>query len=400
MIKNKKLIERFLKYVSIDTQSDEDSESSPTTKKQFDLANILAEELKELGLEVSMDTKHCYVYGYLEKRGDISNNNALGFIAHMDTSPEASGKNVKTRIIENYQGKDELLSEKEFPELLNHIGEDLIATDGNTLLGADDKAGIAEIMTALEYLKENEEIPHRPLAICFTPDEETGRGTDYFDEEKFKARQAYTVDGGKLGILEYECFNAAGVKVFFKGNNVHTGSAKNVMINAILLANEFINMLPANERPEHTEGYEGFYHVGEIKGDVTDLTMKMLIRDHDKETFEKRKEYLMEVAGFLNKKYAKEVVELEIKDQYKNMREVLESHMELIDNAMDILKELGVNGKTMPIRGGTDGANLSFRGIPCPNLCTGGYNYHSVNEYASIQEMEITTELLIKLTGR
>ena len=397
MIKNKELIERFFKYVKIDTQSDEDSETSPTTSKQFDLADVLSEELHELGAEVVYDKEHCYVYGYVAGTGSIKDAPALGFISHMDTSPEASGKDVKPRIIENYQGEDFLLKTEEFPELLEHFGEDLIATDGTTLLGADDKAGDAEIMTMLSHFKNHPEKEHRPIAICFTPDEETGRGTDFFNKDNFKADVAYTVDGGKLGIIEYECFNAAAAKVSVHGKNVHTGSAKNVMINSLLVGMEFVHMLPAAERPEHTENYEGFFHVYEMSGDATETSMKILIRDHDAKNFEKRKKMLCEAADFLNEKYGKTVIELEIKEQYRNMKEVMDHHMDLIENAMKALKELGVNGKSEPIRGGTDGAALSFEGIPCPNLCTGGYNYHSIYEWASIQEMETVTEMLIIL---
>ena len=397
MIKNKELVDRFLRYVKVNTQSDEDSESCPTTQRQFDLADILSKELEELGCEVIYDRENCYVYGYLPGTGKLKSAPALGFVAHVDTSPDASGENVNPRIIENYQGNDEILRKEEFPDLLRHIGEDIIATDKTTLLGADDKAGIAEIMSMLSYYKNNPDEEHLPAAICFTPDEETGKGTLNFNKAHFKAERAYTVDGGELGIVEYECFNAAVARLNFNGKNVHPGAAKNVMINSTLIASEFISMLPGAERPEHTQDYEGFYHVYHIEGDVTNTQVKILIRDHDKDKFEQRKEYLRSIESFLNLRYGNGSVELEITDQYKNMAELLGKHRSLVDNALNILKELGVDARTEPIRGGTDGAQLTFIGIPCPNLCTGGYNYHSVYEYASVQEMETVTELLVRL---
>lgn len=395
MIVNESLINRFIKYVKIDTQSSEDSTAQPSSEKERDLAVVLVNDLKELGVQVDYDEKHCYVYGYLPANN--SDKRGLGFISHMDTSPECSDTNVKPRIIENFDGRDELLSTEDFPELLNHIGGDLIATDGTTLLGADDKAGIAEIMYMLEFFNKNPDVNHRPIAIAFTPDEEIGRGTENFDINRFKASQAYTVDGGKLGIVEYECFNAASAKIVIKGRSVHPGSAKNTMINASKIAMELDSMLPPMQVPEHTEGYEGFYHLCSIKGTVELAEMTYIIRDHDHNIFNDRKKNLREIVNQLNDKYGQPLIEIEFKDQYSNMADVIKNNMELVERPLNILKEMGVNVCSLPIRGGTDGASLSFMGIPCPNLCTGGYNYHSRYEYASIQEMEKTAQLLIEL---
>ncbi len=395
MIVNESLINRFIKYVKIDTQSSEDSTAQPSSEKERDLAVVLVNDLKELGVQVDYDEKHCYVYGYLPANN--SDKSGLGFISHMDTSPECSDTNVKPRIIENFDGRDKLLSTEDFPELLNHIGGDLIATDGTTLLGADDKAGIAEIMYMLEFFNKNPDVNHRPIAIAFTPDEEIGRGTENFDINRFKASQAYTVDGGKLGIVEYECFNAASAKIVIKGRSVHPGSAKNTMINASKIAMELDSMLPPMQVPEHTEGYEGFYHLCSIKGTVELSEMTYIIRDHDHNIFNDRKKKLREIVNQLNDKYGQPLIEIEFKDQYSNMADVIKNNMELVERPLNILKEMGVNAASLPIRGGTDGASLSFMGIPCPNLCTGGYNYHSRYEYASIQEMEKTAQLLIEL---
>lgn len=402
MIKNQGLYDRFLRYVKIDTGSEEETGRHPSTEKQFALAEVLAKELENLGAKVDFDREHCYVYAQVP---GVQGQPALGFISHMDTSPAVTGQNVRPRLLVNYQGEDplKLLDSQKFPELLNHIGEDLIATDGTTLLGADDKAGIAEIMNLAEYLLRNPHAPaHRPIRIAFTPDEEIGEGTAFFDPDRFGAREAYTVDGGKLGEIEYECFNAAAAKVCVKGISVHTGDAKDAMINANRLALEFQSMLPEAEVPEHTEGREGFYHLDAMTGSVESAELKYIIRDHDQEKFEERKAVMRRIADYLNDKYRSayggEVISLEISDQYRNMLEIIKDHMDLPNRAVRALKDLGVKPSVQPIRGGTDGAVLSFRGIPCPNLCTGGYNYHSRFEYASVQEMEKTAELLIKLS--
>ncbi len=392
-MENQKLIDRFLNYVKIDTQSDEESGKSPSTAKQHDLAKLLVSELEELGAsEINYDREHCYVYACIPGEQP-----AIGFIAHMDTSPAVSGAGVKPRIIKNYDGNDEILKTEDYPELLNHIGEDLIATDGTTLLGADDKAGVAEIMNMAEYFLSHSEIPHREIRIAFTPDEEIGKGTDCFDKDAFKAKEAYTVDGGKLGIIEYENFNAAEAHIKVHGRSVHPGSAKGVMMNALTMAMEFHALLPFNERPEYTEGYEGFYFLEGMKGDVENAELSYIIRDHDRDKFEKRKEFMTASVGFMNKKYPDGTFELEMSDQYYNMVTYMKDNMSLIDNAKAAFEKLGVNVTCEPIRGGTDGARLTYEGIPCPNLCTGGYNYHGRFEYASIQEMEKSSEALIEI---
>ena len=384
------LIDRFLRYVKIDTQSDEESGLSPSTSKQHDLAKVLVHELKNMGAsDVFYDTEHCYVYACIPGAKP-----AIGFIAHMDTSPAVSGADVHPRIIENFDGNDELLKTEDYPELLNHIGEDLIATDGTTLLGADDKAGIAEIMDMAEYFLTHDNVQHREIRIAFTPDEEIGAGTDYFDIDKFGAKEAYTVDGGKLGIIEYENFNAASAKITIHGKSVHPGSAKGIMRNALTIAMEFNSLLPENERPEYTEGYEGFYFLEGMKGDIENVELSYIIRDHDMDKFDHRKNTVKMAADFLNSKYPAGTIELEIKDQYYNMITHMKDHMSLIDNAKEAFAKLGIKAVSEPIRGGTDGAMLTYKGIPCPNLCTGGYNYHGRFEYASIPEMEKSAEVL------
>ena len=390
------LVERFLRYVKIDTRSDEDSATHPSTAKQHKLAELLAEELKGLGLTVDYDVEHCYIYAYLgPSEGNTEED--LGFIAHLDTSPAVSGKDVKPYIIRAYDGHDDILDPEEFPELKNHIGEDLIRTDGTTLLGADDKAGVAEIMEMLAYFKANPDVSHRGIAVAFTPDEEIGEGTLFFDLNRFHAKQAYTVDGGKFGVLEYECFNAAMATVEIKGRSVHTGSAKGIMINASILATEFINLIPADERPENTEGYEGFYYLDNIRSDCEHARMQFLIRDHDKEKFEGRKEYMLDAAFTINERYGSELCSIRIDDQYPNMKMFLGDHMDLIERAKEAVRQAGGDPTSEPVRGGTDGAILSSRGLPCPNLSTGGYNYHSRYEYASIPEMQKSLEVLIRL---
>jgi len=388
------LIERFLRYVKIDTQSDEESGTHPSTGKQRDLASLLVTELKDLGLDVDYDEEHCYVYAYLPSDCAADKSDDLGFIAHMDTSPAVSGKGVKPHIIHSYDGKDDILDPDEFPELNEHIGEDLIRTDGTTLLGADDKAGIAEIMEMLSYFRNNPEVKHRGIAVAFTPDEEIGEGTEYFDLSRFHAKQAYTVDGGKFGILEYECFNAAMATVEIQGRCVHTGSAKGLMINASLVATEFINLLPEDERPETTEGYEGFYYLDSIRSDCEHAKMQFLIRDHDLEKFDSRKEFLKDAAFTINERYKAEICNITIEDQYPNMAMFLKDHMDLVERAKEAVRLAGGIPSSEPVRGGTDGAILSSKGLPCPNLSTGGYNYHSRYEFASIPEMERSLKVL------
>ncbi len=394
MQQQQSLVERFLRYVRIDTQSDEESGRHPSTDKQRDLADLLVPELKDLGLDVDYDEKNCYVYAYLPPKDSDTD---LGFIAHMDTSPAVSGKDVKPHIIHSYDGNDDILDRNDFPELNEHIGEDLIRTDGTTLLGADDKAGIAEIMEMLCYFRSNPEISHHGIAVAFTPDEEIGEGTLNFDLTRFHARQAYTVDGGKFGILEYECFNAAVATVEIKGKSVHTGSAKGIMINASLVANEFINLMPEDETPETTEGYEGFYYLDSIRSECERARMQFLIRDHDLEKFAARKEFMKDAAFTINERYGSEICRITIEDQYPNMAMFLKDHMDLIERAQKAVKKAGGNPSSEPVRGGTDGAILSSRGLPCPNLSTGGYNYHSRYEFASVPEMQRSFQVLICL---
>ncbi len=408
MVTNRELIDRFFRYVKIDTQSAEDTGTQPSTAKQHDLASLLYRELCEMGVDAEYDKKHCYVYAKLPGQEP-----ALGFIAHMDTSPAASGKDVKPRIEGNYRGRNIVLRRgnagtdsvimrtDDFPELLCHVGEDLIVTDGSTLLGADDKAGIAEIMNLLSYYSAHPELPHRAICVAFTPDEEIGSGTDHFDTKRFGAEEAYTVDGGKLGEIEYECFNAAAARVEIKGRSVHTGDAKNAMLNALMVGMEFHSLLPVAERPEHTEGYEGFYHLGKMEGCVDHACLRYIIRDHDYDKFQARKAFMTEAAEFINEKYRAfaggDVIRITLRDQYYNMAIPLKDHMELITRAQNAMQELGIEPIILPIRGGTDGAKLTYMGIPCPNLCDGGYNFHGRYEYASVQEMEKSAELLILL---
>lgn len=396
--------DRFLRYVSMDTQSMDDQEAYPSTEKQRKLAAVLAEELISLGAaDVTVDT-YSYVTATIPATTD-KEIPVLGFISHMDTSPACSGKDIKPQIIRNYDGKDILINKdsgltmrvSEFPELQNYMGNDLITTDGTTLLGADDKAGVAEIMTMAEYLLAHPEIPHGTIRIGFTPDEEVGRGTDFFDVKGFGAEVAYTVDGGQLGELEYENFNAATAKIQIHGISIHTGSAKGKMVNALHIGMEFHSMLPVFENPAFTEGYEGFFHLDSINGGVELAEMKYLIRDHDMNLFNRKKETMQKIAAYLNEKYGAGTVELKIIDSYFNMREKVEPHIYLVDIATEAMKEIGVEPIIRPIRGGTDGARLSFKGLPCPNLCTGGHNFHGRYEYISIQSMEKVVELLLKI---
>ena len=401
-----KVIEKFLNYVKIDTQSDENSTACPTTAKQHNLAKLLVKELEAMGAdEITYDKEHCYVYATVPATKGCENRPVLGFIAHMDTAPAVTGENVKPRIIENYDGKDIVLNEEknivmkvsDFPELVEYTGKRLIVTDGTTLLGADDKAGVAEIMTMAEQLLLSRDIPHGKIRIGFTPDEEVGAGADHFDVKLFGADYAYTVDGGKLGELEYENFNAACATVTFHGRSVHPGDAKNKMVNALLLAMEFQNMLPVFENPMYTEKYEGFYHLDLLSGSVEKAQAEYIIRDHDKDKFEQKKETFLRIGAYLNEKYGKDTVQIDMKDSYYNMREIIEQHMQLIENAKAAMEETGVNPIVVPIRGGTDGARLSYMGLPCPNLCTGGHNFHGRFEYICADSMEKIVEILLKL---
>ena len=401
-----KVTDRFLRYVQIDTQSDEEGTGTPTTEKQHELARLLVEELTKMGAEeITYDKEHCYVYASIPATEGMEKKPVMGFISHMDTSPAVSGANVRPRIITAYDGKDIVLNSglgivmktADFPELKEYQGKSLIVTDGTTLLGADDKAGVAEIMTMAEYLLSHRDVPHGKLRIGFTPDEEVGAGADHFDVELFSADCAYTVDGGKLGELEYENFNAAGARVTFHGRSVHPGDAKNKMKNALLTAMEFQGMLPVSENPMYTEKYEGFYHLDALNGDIERAVADYIIRDHSREKFEQKKALFEKAGAFLNEKYGEGTVEIELKDSYYNMKEIIEDHMELIDHAMEARREAGVEPVVVPIRGGTDGARLSYMGLPCPNLCTGGHNFHGRFEYICIESMEAVVRILLNL---
>lgn len=404
-----KVVEKFLNYVKIDTQSDESSMSFPTTEKQHNLAKLLVKELEEMGAEeITYDKEHCYVYASVPATKGLEDKPVLGFISHMDTSPAVTGENVKPRIIENYDGRDILLNEEkniimkaaDFPELSEYAGKRLIVTDGTTLLGADDKAGVAEIMAMAEYLLSHREIAHGKIRVGFTPDEEVGAGADYFDVKLFGADYAYTVDGGKLGELEYENFNAAGARVTFNGRSVHPGDAKNKMVNALLLAMEFQNMLPVFENPMYTEEYEGFYHLDALQGCVEKASSEYIIRDHSKEKFEEKKKFFLRIGNYMNEKYGEGTVVIDMKDSYYNMKEIIEQHMHLIENAKAAMEENGVCPVVVPIRGGTDGARLSFMGLPCPNLCTGGHNFHGRFEYVCADSMEKIVDILLTLAAK
>ena len=398
-----KILDRFLRYVSVDTQSNEESETQPSAAKEWDLLKMLRDELAALGVEVTLDE-----YGYV--MASLPSNvgegvPAVGFIAHVDTAPDASGKDVKPQIIEKYDGGAIYLKgvpglqlrTEEFPELLHYVGETLITTDGTTLLGADDKAGIAEIMTAVQYMVEHPEFKHGPVKIGFTPDEEIGRGVVKFDVKRFGADYAYTMDGGEIGELEFENFNAASARVHIQGRNVHPGSAKGKMKNAILIGQEFNSLLPVDQRPEYTEGYEGFFHLISFKGAVEEADFAYIIRDHDRAKFEAKKELIGKVAAFMNAKYGEGTVQLEVKDSYYNMRAQVEPHYHIIDKAVKAMEMAGVKPKIQPIRGGTDGANLSFKGLPCPNMFAGGLNFHGKMEYVPLKSMEKASEVILNL---
>ncbi|WP_113674334.1 peptidase T [Vallitalea guaymasensis] len=396
--------EKFLKYVKVETTSNEESETCPSTAVQLNLAKILVEELNILGLEdISLDDNG-YIMATLKANTD-KNIPSIGFISHMDTSPDISGKDVKPRIIENYDGENIVLNEtlkvvlstKEYPSLLNYKGKDLIVTDGTTLLGADDKAGVAEIMSAMEYLINHPEIKHGTIKVAFTPDEEIGRGTDKFDAEKFGTDFAYTVDGGEIGELEYENFNAANAWLTINGNNIHPGSAKNKMLSAMEIAFEFDGMLPPNERPQFTEGYEGFYHLVRMSGNVEQVKMVYILRDHDKALYYNKKDYFTNVVNYLNLKYGDNTVECDLRDMYFNMKEKVEPVMHIVETATEAMKAVGVEPIIVPIRGGTDGSRLSYMGIPCPNLFTGGHNFHGKYEYICIQSMHKAVETIVKI---
>lgn len=404
-----RVIENFLKYVQVDTESEEGKAYTPSTPKQHNLAGMLVQQLQEMGAEeIAYDREHCYVYASVPASEGCGASPVIGFIAHMDTSPAVTGADVKPRIVEDYDGKDIVLHPEkqivmktaDFPELISYKGKRLIVTDGTTLLGADDKAGVAEIMAMAEYLLEHKEILHGKIRLGFTPDEEVGAGADYFDVKLFGADYAYTVDGGRLGELEYENFNAAGAKVTVHGRSVHPGEAKGKMRNAILMAQEFQSMIPVMENPMYTCGYEGFYHLDALKGTVEEAAAEYIIRDHDKGEFEKKKDRFLRIGEYLNAKYGEGTFEIELEDSYYNMKEVIEENMHLVENAKAAMKELGIEPAVVPIRGGTDGARLSFMGLPCPNLCTGGQNFHGRFEYACADEMEKIVELLVRIAGK
>lgn len=400
--KTMNITERFLNYTKFDTQSNEDSTSVPSTEKQLVFANYLKEELVREGLtDVEMDDKG-YVYATL-KGNTKKHVPTIGFISHYDTSPDCSGKDVKARIVENYQGGDIELSAgivsspTKFPELNSHVGEDLIVTDGHTLLGADDKAGIAEIMQAMCYLRDHDEIKHGDIRVGFNPDEEIGMGAHHFDVEKFGCQWAYTMDGGDLGELEFENFNAAGAKVFIKGVSVHTGYAKGKMINANRLACEFNSLIPETDIPETTEGYQGFYHLISMETRTEEAKMSYIIRDHDREKFEDRKQFFLDIANKMNAKYGEGTVSVKLNDQYYNMKEKIDDNMHVIDIVLRAMQETGVRPKVEPIRGGTDGAQLSFKGLPCPNIFAGGVNFHGPYEFVSIQVMQKAVDVIVKI---
>ncbi len=402
------IIDRFISYVTIDTESDPHSQTTPSTEKQWNLANKLVEELKAIGLdEVTIDDK-AYIMATLPSNVDHEVP-TIGFVSHFDTSPDFSGANIKPQIVENYDGKDIVLNAEKniilspnyFKDLLQYKGQTIITTDGTTLLGADDKAGITEIVSAMEYLIQHPEIKHGKIRIGFTPDEEIGRGAHHFDVEKFGAQWAYTMDGSQIGELEYENFNAAGAKITFKGKSVHPGYAKGKMINSMLLANEFINELPKGETPQETKGYEGFFHVHHIKGNIEETVLELIIRDHNKKKFESRKELIHKIAKKFNKKFAKkfgeDIVIAEVKDQYYNMKEKVLPVKHIVDIAEKAMRELNIKPIIKPIRGGTDGSQLSFMGLPCPNIFAGGHNFHGKYEYVPAESIQKATDVIVKI---
>jgi tripeptide aminopeptidase len=402
------IIDRFISYVIIDTESDANSDTTPSTSKQFDLANLLVEELKNIGLtDVTID-KHGYVMGTLES--NVSHEvPTIGFVSHFDTTPDFTGKDVKPQVIKNYDGgdivlnaeKNIVLSPNYFKDLLQYKGQTLITTDGLTLLGADDKAGLTEIVTAMEFLVKNPEIKHGKIRVGFTPDEEIGRGADLFDVEKFGAKWAYTMDGSQIGELEYENFNAAGAKIIFKGKSVHPGYSKGKMINSMLIANDFINELPKGETPQETQDYEGFFHVTGLSGTIEETVLELIIRDHDREKFESRKQFILDISQKFNDKFAKQfgenIVITDIKDQYYNMKEKVEPVMFIVDLAEKAMRELGIEPLIKPIRGGTDGCRLSYMGLPCPNIFAGGHNFHGKYEYVPVESMQKAVDVIVRI---
>lgn len=404
-MENSKLVNRFFSYIKEHTTSDPSSQTVPSTSNQIDFAKKLVKELNEIGLtDVSLSDKGYIMATLPSNMEDDRNVPVIGFIAHMDTAPDLSGENINPQITKNYSGgdivlnktKNIILSPKDFPEMNNYIGSDIITTDGNTLLGADDKAGLAEIVTAMEYLINNPQIKHGAIKIGFTPDEEIGRGADHFDVEKFGADWAYTIDGGQIGELEFENFNAAGVSIKIKGRNVHPGTAKDKMINALIVANKLINLLPENEKPEYTEGYEGFFHLTNLTGTVEEATLSLIIRDHDMDKYNEKKKIMIKAVDYINTLFPNSI-ELLINDQYFNMKEKVEPVKHIVDLAFKSMKECNVTPIVKPIRGGTDGARLSYMGLPCPNIFGGGHNFHGRYEYIPIQSMEKAVEVIIKI---
>lgn len=402
------IIDRFISYVTIDTESDASSNTTPSTEKQWDLANKLVEELKQIGLEDVTIDENAYIMATLPSNVDHEVP-TIGFVSHFDTTPDFTGANIKPQIVKNYDGGDIVLnaaqnivlSPKYFEDLLQYKGQTIITTDGTTLLGADDKAGITEIVTAMEFLINNPEIKHGKIRIGFTPDEEIGRGAHKFDVAKFGADWAYTMDGSQIGELEYENFNAAGAKITFKGKSVHPGYAKGKMINSMLIANKFISKLPKDEVPERTKGYDGFFHVHHLNGSIEETVLELIIRDHDKKKFEKRKKLIEKITKKINKKFAKQFGEdiavAEIKDQYYNMKEKVEPVMHIVDIAEEAMKQLGITPLIKPIRGGTDGCQLSYMGLPCPNIFAGGHNFHGKYEYVPVESMQKAVEVIVKI---
>lgn len=398
------LLDRFLKYISIDSQADPESNTFPSTKKQFDMANLLAEELKEMGLKDAHVDENCYVMATLPANipGDIP---VIGFLAHVDTAPDLPGKNIQPKIIENYDGKDIFLNPQkniimqvnDFPELKKYKGQTIITTDGTTLLGADDKAGIVEIMTAVDHLIKNPDIKHGTIKIAFTPDEEIGKGVDHFDVNKFGAQYAYTLDGGEIGELEYENFNAAYAKISVQGRNVHPGMSKNKMLNSMIVGAEFNDLLPVFDRPEFTENYEGFFHLIKFDGTVERSVLHYIIRDHDKHKFEERKKMIHDVADFMNKKHGSKTIEVDMKDQYYNMKEKVEPVYHIVEIAKKAMESCDVKPLIKPIRGGTDGSRLSYMGLPCPNLFAGGHNFHGKYEFVPLESMEKATQVILEI---
>lgn len=402
-IEMKSITDRFLQYVAMDTQSDEQSNSQPSTIGQLDLQLVLLQELSAMDVIVNLDSNG-YLTAYIPANieGDIP---AIGFIAHVDTSPDCPGNNINPQIVENYNGDDIVLNKERgivlspqaFPELKNYIGQTLITTDGTTLLGADDKAGVAAIMQAIKYIVEHPDMPHGNIYFAFTPDEEVGRGTKHFDTQRFAAQYAYTIDGGEVGEIEFENFNAATATLVIHGTNIHPGYAKGKMISSINLAMEIDGMLPKSERPETTEGYEGFYHLTNLVGSVEKATMQYIIRDHDKTKFQQRKDTLTDIAQTINDKYGNNTVEISITDTYYNMKEVVQQHYHIVEKAMQAMEYCGITPKVRAIRGGTDGATLSFKGIPCPNIFAGGHNFHGRYEYLPVQSMAKATEVILQI---